>query len=122
MPDVSIIVVSLGRPRSVEGDEASAAGAEAVYDSLSATIDKVIAVALTQTTVENASVGTPVALVTNFQLVILRIARLCRWRAPALSGPAQKLTAESNPAELHPRLIRRRLCDASQKTGVLIGV
>jgi hypothetical protein len=71
MPDVSIIVVSLGRPRSVEGDEASAAGAEAVYDSLSATIDKVIAVALTQTTVENASVGTPVALVTNFQLVIL---------------------------------------------------
>jgi predicted PurR-regulated permease PerM len=63
MPDVSIIVVSLGRPRSVEGDEASAAGAEAVYDSLSATIEKVIAVALTQTTVENASVGTPVALV-----------------------------------------------------------
>jgi predicted PurR-regulated permease PerM len=63
MPYVSIIVVSLGRPRSVEGDEASAAGAEAVYDSLSATIDKVIAVALTQTTVENASVGTPVALV-----------------------------------------------------------
>ena len=63
MPHVSIIVVSLGRPRSVEGDEASAAGAEAVYDSLSATIDKVIAVALTQTTVENASVGTPLALV-----------------------------------------------------------
>jgi hypothetical protein len=63
MPDVSIIVVSLGRPRSVEGAEASAAGAEAVYDSLSAAIDKVIAVALTQTTAENASVGTPVALV-----------------------------------------------------------
>ena len=63
MPYVSIIVVSLGRPRSVEGDGASAAGAEAVYDSLSAAIDKVIAVALAQTTAENASVGTPVALV-----------------------------------------------------------
>jgi predicted PurR-regulated permease PerM len=63
MPDVSIIVVSLGRPRSVEGAEVSAAGAEAVYDSLSATIDKVIAVALTQTTAESASVGAPVALV-----------------------------------------------------------
>jgi hypothetical protein len=63
MPDVSIIVVSLGRPRTVEGAEVSAAGAEAVYDSLSATIDKVIAVALTQAPAENASVGTPVALV-----------------------------------------------------------
>src|SRR3984885_4719412 len=63
MPHVSIIVVSLGRPRSVEGDGASAAGAEAGYDSLSAAIDKVIAVALAQTTAENASVGTPVALV-----------------------------------------------------------
>ena len=63
MPHVSIIVVSLGRTRSVEGDEASAAGAEAVYDSLSAAIDKVIAVALTQTTAENATKGTPVALV-----------------------------------------------------------
>jgi predicted PurR-regulated permease PerM len=63
MPYVSIIVVSLGRPRSVEGDGASAAGAEAVYDSLSAAIDKVIAVALAQTTAENATKGTPVALV-----------------------------------------------------------
>ena len=61
MPYVSIIVVSLGRPRSVEGDGASAAGAEAVYDLLSAAIDKVIAVALAQTTAENATKGTPVA-------------------------------------------------------------
>jgi predicted PurR-regulated permease PerM len=63
MPTVSIIVVSLGRPRSVEADEASATGAEAVYDSLRATIDKVIALALTQTSLENASAVTSVALV-----------------------------------------------------------
>jgi predicted PurR-regulated permease PerM len=63
MPTVSIIVVSLGRPRSVEADEASATGAEAVYDSLRAAIDKVMALALTQTSSENASAATPVALV-----------------------------------------------------------
>jgi hypothetical protein len=63
MPTVSIIVVSLGRPRSVEADEASATGAEAVYDSLRAAIDKVMALALTQTSSENASAVTPVALV-----------------------------------------------------------
>jgi predicted PurR-regulated permease PerM len=63
MPTVSIIVVSLGRPSSVEANEASATGAEAVYDSLRATIDKVIALALTQTSSESASAVTPVALV-----------------------------------------------------------
>jgi hypothetical protein len=44
IPDVSIIVASLGRPMSVEDDEASTAGAESVQDSLRATIDKVMAV------------------------------------------------------------------------------
>ena len=62
IPDVSIIVASLGRPMSVEDDEASTAGAESVQDSLRATIDKVMAVALTQSGVKT-SVGTPVALV-----------------------------------------------------------
>ena len=62
IPDVSIIVASLGRPVSVEDDEVSAAGAESVHDSLSATIDKVMAVALTQSG-EKTSVGAPVALV-----------------------------------------------------------
>ena len=62
IPDVSIIVASLGRPVSVEDDEVSTAGAESVQDSLSATIDKVMAVALTQSG-EKTSVGAPVALV-----------------------------------------------------------
>ena len=46
---------------SVEGDEASAAGAEAVQDSLRATIEKIIAFALTQSGAKT-SLGTPVAL------------------------------------------------------------
>jgi hypothetical protein len=62
IPDVSIIVVSLGRPMSVEDNEASTAGVESVQDSLSATIDKVMAVAFTQSG-EKTSVGAPVALV-----------------------------------------------------------
>ena len=47
---------------SVEDDEVSTAGAESVQDSLSATIDKVMAVALTQNG-EKTSVAAPVALV-----------------------------------------------------------
>jgi hypothetical protein len=62
IPDVSIIVASLGRPMGVEDDEVSTAGAESVHDSLSATIDKVMAVALTQSG-EKTSLGAPVALV-----------------------------------------------------------
>ena len=62
IPDVSIIVACLGRPVSVEDDEVSTAGAVSVEDLLSATIDKVMAVALTQSG-EKTSVGVPVALV-----------------------------------------------------------
>ena len=62
IPDVSIIVASLGRPVSVEDDEASTAGVESVQDSVRATVDKIMAVALTQSGVKT-SVGTPVALV-----------------------------------------------------------
>ena len=62
IPDVSIFVASLGRPMSVEDAEASTAGAESVRDSLRATVDKIMAVALTQSGVKT-SVGTPVALV-----------------------------------------------------------
>ena len=62
IPDVSIIVASLGRPMSVEDDEASTAGAESVQNSLRATVDKIMAVALTQSEVKT-SVRTPVALV-----------------------------------------------------------
>ena len=40
IPDVSIIVASLGRPISVVNDEASAAGAQSVQDSLRASVDK----------------------------------------------------------------------------------
>jgi hypothetical protein len=47
---------------SVEDDEASTAGAEPVQDSLRATVDKIMAVALTQRGVKT-SAGTPVALV-----------------------------------------------------------
>jgi hypothetical protein len=61
-PDVSIVVASLGRPMSVEDDEASTAGAESVQDTLRATIDKVMAVALTRSG-EKTSVGAPIALV-----------------------------------------------------------
>ena len=43
---------------SVEDDEASTAGAESVQDSLRATVDKVMAVALTQSGVKT-SVGRP---------------------------------------------------------------
>ena len=46
----------------VEDDEVSTAVAESVHDSLSATIDKVMAVALTQSG-EKTSLGAPVALV-----------------------------------------------------------
>jgi AI-2E family transporter len=62
IPDVSIVVASLGRPMSVEDDEASTAGAESVQDSLRATVDKIMAVASTQSGVKT-SAGTPVALV-----------------------------------------------------------
>jgi predicted PurR-regulated permease PerM len=62
IPDVSIVVATLGRPMSVEDDEASTAGAESVQDSLRATVDKIMAVALTRSGVK-ASVGTLVALV-----------------------------------------------------------
>jgi hypothetical protein len=62
IPDVSIVVASLGRPMSVEDDEASTAGAESVQGSLRATVDKIMAVASTQSGVRT-SVGTPVALV-----------------------------------------------------------
>jgi predicted PurR-regulated permease PerM len=62
LPDVSIIVASLGRPMSVEDDEASTAGAEYVQDSVRATVDKIMAAALTQSGVKN-STGTPVTLV-----------------------------------------------------------
>jgi hypothetical protein len=61
VPEVSIIVASLGRPISVVDDEASAAGAQSVQDSLRATVDKIMAVALTQSGVKTS--GTPVALV-----------------------------------------------------------
>jgi hypothetical protein len=47
---------------SVEDDEASTAGVESVQDSVRATVDKIMAVALTQSGVKT-SVGTPVALV-----------------------------------------------------------
>jgi hypothetical protein len=47
---------------SVEDDEASTAGAESVQDSVRATVDKIMAVALTQSGVKT-SAGTPVALV-----------------------------------------------------------
>jgi len=62
IPDVSIVVASLGRPMSVEDDETSTAGAESVRDSLRATVDKIMAVASTQSGVKT-SAGTPVALV-----------------------------------------------------------
>ena len=62
IPDVSIVVASLGRPVSVEEDEVSTAGAESVQDSLSATVDRVVAGALTQSG-EKTSVAAPVALV-----------------------------------------------------------
>jgi AI-2E family transporter len=62
IPEVSIIVASLGRPVDVVGDEAFAAGAESVQDSLRATVDKIMAVALAQSGVK-ASSGAPVALV-----------------------------------------------------------
>jgi hypothetical protein len=61
IPQVSIIVASLGRPISDEDNE-SAAGAESVQDSLRGTIDKVMAVALNQSG-ENTSMRTPVALI-----------------------------------------------------------
>jgi hypothetical protein len=60
--DVSIVVATLGRPMSVEEVEAFTAGAESVQDSLRATVDKIMAIALTQSGVK-ASMGTPVALV-----------------------------------------------------------
>jgi hypothetical protein len=47
---------------SVEDDETSTAGAESVRDSLRATVDKIMAVASTQSGVKT-SAGTPVALV-----------------------------------------------------------
>src|ERR1700720_1546770 len=62
IPDVSIVVASLGRPMSVEDDETSTAGAESVRDSLRATVDMIMAVASTQSGVKT-SAGTPVALV-----------------------------------------------------------
>jgi hypothetical protein len=43
VPEVSIIVASLGRPISVVDDEASTAGAQSVQDSLRATVDKIMA-------------------------------------------------------------------------------
>jgi hypothetical protein len=62
VPEVSIIVASLGRPIIVADDEASTAGAQSVQDSLRATVDKIMAVALTQSGAKT-SVGTPVTLV-----------------------------------------------------------
>ena len=62
IPDVSIIVASLGRPMSVEDDEASTAGAESVQDSLRATVDKDHGGRFDTERSENF-VGTPVALV-----------------------------------------------------------
>jgi len=62
IPDVSIVVASLGRPMSVEDDEASTAGVESVQDSVRATVDKIMAVASTQSGVKT-SAGTPLALV-----------------------------------------------------------
>jgi predicted PurR-regulated permease PerM len=62
IPEISIIVASLGRPVDVVGDEALAAGVESVQDSLHATVDKILAVALAQSA-EKASSGAPVALV-----------------------------------------------------------
>ena len=64
IPEVSIIVASLGRPISVVDDEASTAGAKFIQDFVRATVDKIMAVALTQSGVKT-SVGTPVALVTD---------------------------------------------------------
>ena len=49
IPNVAIIVASLGLNVSVEDDKASPAGAESVEDTLRATIDKVMAVASTLT-------------------------------------------------------------------------
>jgi len=62
IPDVSIVVATLGRPMSVEEVEASTAGAEFVQGSLRATVDKIMAVASTQSG-EKTSVAAPVALV-----------------------------------------------------------
>ena len=50
---VSIIVASLGPPMSVPDDEASTAGAEFVQDSLRATVEKILAFALTQSGAKN---------------------------------------------------------------------
>jgi predicted PurR-regulated permease PerM len=50
---VSIIVASLGRPMSVPDDGASTAGAEFVQDSLRATVEKILAFALTQSGAKN---------------------------------------------------------------------
>jgi hypothetical protein len=62
IPDISIIVASLGQPMSIEDDEACTTAAESVQDSLRATVDKIMGVALAQSGVKT-SVGTPVALV-----------------------------------------------------------
>jgi hypothetical protein len=61
IPEVSIMIASLGRPMSVPDDEASSAGAELVQDSLRATVEKILAFALTQSG-QKTSLGTPVAL------------------------------------------------------------
>src|SRR6185312_16630592 len=45
IPNVAIIVASLGQPMSVDDDEASTSSAESVQDSLRATVDKVMAIA-----------------------------------------------------------------------------
>jgi len=62
IPNVAIIVASLGQPMSVDDDEASTSNAESVQDSLRATVDKVMAIASTQSE-EKTSVGTHVGLV-----------------------------------------------------------
>jgi hypothetical protein len=61
VPEVSIMVASLGRPISTLDDEVSTAGAQCVQDSLRATVDKIMAIASTYREVKTSV--TPVALV-----------------------------------------------------------
>jgi hypothetical protein len=62
VPKVTIVVACLGRPISVVDDVSFATDAECVQESLRATVDKIMAAALTKSGLKT-SAGTPVALV-----------------------------------------------------------
>jgi hypothetical protein len=62
VPKVTIVVACLGRPISVVDDVSFATDAECVQESLRATVDKIMAAALTKSGLKT-SAGTPVAVV-----------------------------------------------------------